>query len=235
MKLISQLSSYIGNRKFNADFGLCQQISPGGFLGIIADGVADNEITKDITQAFCKLLPEELSKAKLSATQLNNAVKIEKYFSIAIENTKRKVFHSLGDEHVRSVKFIFSAVLLSEFYSIIAHIGDCRVYFSSKGAAPQTKDHTLAETIDSEMPNETGLLLTRTMRKTRNTDIEFISREPIKFKEVLILATDGFWKVVGEKQMDKLLNFRGKFDQLNIIEKLDSDDNATLLTIFREQ
>ena len=157
-----------------------------------------------------------------------------------------------GEGRKISIGSTFTGVLLfDEFCCMIMHVGDSRVYKITDSVEKITVDQTLAEreiergsvTRQEAMTQGMQNVLLQCVGGSRNIQpdvmIDYFDSEAI-----YLLCTDGFWRTVKEKDLQKISIYRengqeGLEDYLkDLIEQLKidgEDDNITVVAITNEE
>ncbi len=210
MKLLTATMCKQGGREYNQDFVDLSVTDDGGCL-VVCDGlgsyygseVASRICATDIIQTY----------NKIKTLDPERAVRPE-FCSSYIQTAHNRVV----DEKERNPKIKSScttvACVVTDFkQTVMAHIGDSRVYFFKNGKLHfQTKDHSL-----SQIAVEMGRIPLRDIRShkdqnklTRVLGSDYylppdcdIYNTPLLPGDSFILCTDGFWEYVYEEEMEE--------------------------------
>lgn len=209
MKIIADSICKQGGREYNQDY-LDMRVEEDGACLVVCDGLGSYFGSEVASRLCATRLIEAYCVAKAESPQ--NAVLPE-----ACQNYVLSAHNYVVDEKERNPKIKSScttvASVVTDFKStVMAHIGDTRVYFFKRGKLHfQTKDHSL-----SQMAVEMGQIPLRDIRshKDQNKLTRVLGSDyfippdcdvynyPLEPGDAFILCTDGFWEYVYEEEME---------------------------------
>lgn len=198
MNCIYHTYSHIGTRHNNQDsYTVCS--GRNGFAAAVADGLGGykgGEIAS-------KLFIEEFESAFES-----EGFDLEQTYAEANE-----MILDAQEEYNNSMKTTAAAVWIDKTRTIIANVGDSRVYAFKGGAIVfQSIDHSVAQmcvdsgeiTPDMIRTHEDRCILTRSLGGRSEVPVD-ISRLDNTDYDSLLLCSDGFWEHVYEQEMCETL------------------------------
>ncbi len=191
--------SDVGGRTNNEDAYLSKKIE-NGYLFIVADGLGghdDGEMASySVVNAVKDYLVENSSENIAEAIQYANSAVL-----------------SLQSKHSSKMKTTIALAYVTEEKTIIANVGDSRVYaFKKDRIVHQTVDHSasqLAVSVGEIQPNEIRNhvdrnVLLRALGASDEVKVEITELDNSKF-DALLLCSDGFWEYVLEEEMESEL------------------------------
>ena len=210
MKLLTSSLCKQGGREYNQDF-LDHTEDDNGACLVVCDGLG-SYYGSEVASRICATGIVENFK-QIMQLDPERAVKPE-YVQSYIQAAHNRVV----DEKERNPKIKSScttvACVVSDYkYTVIAHIGDTRVYFFKNFKHRfQTRDHSL-----SQVAVEMGQIPLRDIRshKDQNNLTRVLGSDyyippdcdiydtPLAPGDAFILCTDGFWEYVYEEEMEQ--------------------------------
>ncbi len=126
-------------RKKNEDCFLAEELSPGIYLFIVADGMGGHMAGEVASSLACRVVREEVGK--------NPKEKPLPLLLSAFEKANERVFQEgKKASSTMGMGTTLTVLYLKENKAFIAHVGDSRVYMLKKGKFLKlTKDHSLVE------------------------------------------------------------------------------------------
>lgn len=228
-------------RTINEDRVLVQDNLNGFTLAVVADGMGGHNAGEVASLLAVETIRKELQSVhqgvslddcmmeiKTAVFQANNTI-----FTTA---SIQKHYHGMGTTVV--------AVLVSDEWFIVAHIGDSRAYkWSGEGISQITEDHSLVNellksgqiTKDEARRHPRRNILTRALGTEHNTDVE-IRHMPWKPGDMLLLCSDGLSGFVDSDQMNEILrtdhDVEWKANRLvDMALETGGDDNITVILL----
>lgn len=225
----------IGGRTDNED-AYCNKILDDGYLFAVADGLGGHK-------------GGEIASGTAIRT-------IEKYFT---ETESRNIAESvelannqvlnMQKETATGMKTTISAVFAGENETVIAYVGDSRVYAFKDGKIVfQTKDHSASQLAVSvgeiekdEIRNHPDRnVLTRALGVSDEVKVEVVTLQNSEY-DALLLCTDGFWEYVLEEEMEETLcscqsanNWLYKMRIIQLNKASEDCDNNTAIVVVKQ-
>lgn len=210
MKMLTSTLCKQGGREYNQDY-LDQAVEDDGACLVVCDGLGSYYGSEVASRICATKIIDAYSQVK--GVDKERAVKPD-YCQSYIQSAHNRVV----DEKERNPKIRSScttvACVITDFQNtVIAHIGDTRVYFFKGNKLHfQTKDHSL-----SQISVEMGRIPLRDIRSDKDQnkltrvlgsdyyippDCDIYST-PLEDGDSFILCTDGFWEYVYEEEMEE--------------------------------
>ncbi len=197
------MKSEIGSRKVNED---CIGHAEKGdsFLFVLADGLGGHghgEVASSVAVETClKLFNEGIDKEQL--------------FPECINAVNREILSRLSPGKIVDMKTTICLLHIENSTARFAHVGDSRVYMFSKDTiVTRTLDHSVPQMLVTQ-----GEIKERDIRyhEDRNRLIRVLGMEntprfdmseeyKINPSMSFLLCSDGFWELIEEREMQKLL------------------------------
>lgn len=192
--------SDVGGRSNNEDAYLAKKIS-NGYLFIVADGLGghdDGEMASySAVNSIKEYMANNCSENVVEAVCFANSVVLDKQL-----------------KHSSKMKTTIALAYVTEEKTIIAHVGDSRVYaFKDNRIVHQTVDHSasqLAVSVGEIRPDEIRNhddrnVLLRALGASDNIKVETTEIQNGEY-DALLLCSDGFWEYVLECEMENELS-----------------------------
>ncbi len=163
----------------------------------------------------------------------------------AIEYANARVL-AQQEKTMTKMKTTIAMALIKDEETIIAHVGDSRVYAFRNGKVIfQTKDHSASQmavavgeiTLEEIRNHDDRNILTRVLGATDEIKIDAVSITNDQY-DALLICSDGFWEYVLEDEMEETLS--GSDSAINWLYKMrsiqanrapDNCDNNTAIVI----
>jgi len=221
----------------------CVLVEPGYGVFAVADGMGGRpggaQASRVALRAFMDYLRRVNSAAIRSPMTLCNAV--------AVANSAVRAIVQ-ADPNMRGMGTTLTAAVVTDEGGRIVHVGDSRAYRFSKGRLEQlTQDHTLvSEMLEQDMLAEMTAgassldhVLSRAVGTRPSVEPQVVEFHLGQY-DWLLLATDGFHKVLGSEEMAELIVFSAGDNAQSLCRTLVStavnaqpQDNVTLAVIRR--
>lgn len=210
MKLLTSTLCKQGGREYNQDF-LDHTANSDGACLVVCDGLG-SYYGSEVASRICAMSIIENYKQVMQLDS-ERAVKPEYVQSYIQAAHNRVVDEKERNPKIKSSCTTVACVITDYKYTVIAHIGDTRVYFFKNGKHRfQTKDHSL-----SQIAVEMGQIPLRDIRshKDQNKLTRVLGSDyyippdcdiydtPLAPGDAFILCTDGFWEYVYEEEMEQ--------------------------------
>ncbi len=210
MKLLTSTLCKQGGREYNQDF-LDHTANADGACLVVCDGLG-SYYGSEVASRICAMSIIENYK-QIMQLDGERAVKPEYVQSYIQAAHNRVVDEKERNPKIKSSCTTVACVITDYKYTVIAHIGDTRVYFFKNGKHRfQTKDHSL-----SQIAVEMGQIPLRDIRshKDQNKLTRVLGSDyyippdcdiydtPLAPGDAFILCTDGFWEYVYEEEMEQ--------------------------------
>lgn len=231
MKMKPLYFSSAGPRKINQDFVFFEEIGPGKFLLVIADGVGGNNggetASRIATQSFVLAVKHGMN--------LRQAV-VNAHLDVCNMAANNSSLHGMATT--------FSALIVDNKKIRGVHAGDSRVYLlRSNGLQQLTNDETEVATLlaQGSISKKEALhyprknILTNALGTSRDFHVQEFSIE-IKPADRILLLTDGVYSVVGKRTIRDMSILNTDFSAFissmeQITKKNEPSDNFSLLGI----
>jgi PPM family protein phosphatase len=213
----------------------------GNRLAVVADGMGGHragDVASSMTLTHLKELWEQTSG-------LQTADQAEAWLKTSILHVNKLLFdHSISHEECEGMGTTIEAIISTELFASVAHVGDSRSYIlNDSGFQQLTEDHTLVNELvrtgqiskeDAEHHPRKNVIL-RALGTEQNVNIDI---KTITFEEgdVLLLCSDGLSNKVSEAEMIEILTngeqLERKADTLiSLANEYGGEDNITLAIV----
>lgn len=191
--------SDVGGRANNEDSFLLKKIS-NGYLFIVADGLGGHDDGEMASYSAVNSIKEYLVNNEVGSV------------SEAVCFANSKVVE-MQAKHSSKMKTTVALAYVTDSKTVIAHVGDSRVYaFKNGSIVHQTVDHSasqLAVSVGEIRPedirkHEDRNVLLRALGASDNVKVE-VAEIGINDFDALLLCSDGFWEYVLETEMESEL------------------------------
>lgn len=198
MAPVSNCSFYtdVGGRKNNEDAVLCEPLGNLG-LFIVADGLGGHDDGE-----IASLTAAQALRDFFAASPQGDVVSAVAYANYAVLQ-KQEELHS-------KMKTTLALALVGEEETVVAHVGDSRIYaFLCGKIVFMSRDHSASQlavtvgeiTADEIRQHADRNVLTRALGATENVKPDITVLKSIDF-DALLLCSDGFWEYVLENEME---------------------------------
>lgn len=228
----SAFYSDIGGRENNEDSYLCKKLDEYTVFAV-ADGLGghnDGEVASHIAvKSIEEIMIDNANDDVFEAIEYANAQVIAQQ-----EKTMTKM------------KTTIAIALIKEDRTIVAHVGDTRVYAFNEGKVVfQTKDHSasqmavaVGEITPKEIRNHDDRnMLTRVLGASDEIKVDAVSITNDQY-DALLICSDGFWEYVLEEEMentlknsDSAMNWLYKMRTIQMNRAPDNCDNNTAIVV----
>ncbi len=175
---------------------------------IVCDGLGGHGLGDIASSEVCRVFEEEFFKTKSSDEYLKNA----------FEKSNEHLLNVQEEQNCEDKMKTTCVVLVTDKDTgtvSIAHVGDSRCYvFSHNKVKTRTIDHSIPQllVLTKELkekdirfhPQRNMVLRALGVREGRH-DYEKMPDMPLKKCQAFLICTDGFWELIDEKEMSKLL------------------------------
>lgn len=228
-------------RQHNEDNGGVFLNQAGQRLAIVADGMGGHRAGDIASEMTIQKL-----KGKWEATEkIKTAEQAENWLKANIDHVNKELFeHSKAHSECEGMGTTIVAVIVTELFSTIAHIGDSRCYILNEAGFSQiTEDHSLVNELvrsgqitkeDAENHPRKNVL-TRALGTELSVSIDI---KTIVFEEgdVLLLCSDGLSNKVTETEMIDTLKGQKTLDEkatsfIKLANAHGGEDNITLIIV----
>ena len=242
--------SHIGRRSENQDEirlpAAAEKQSDKGFLFAVADGMGGHQGAGVAGRMACKGLSEYHARL-LRKKDRRNAPVLQRHLTETILRIARLIrLEGRKDPQLEDMGTTLSCLVLTERHSIVAHVGDSRIYRLRGGHLTRlTTDHTFVQDMVFEgevAPEEAGShplrhLLTRavgTMEPLERVDARIDLHHP---QDRYLLCTDGLYNALSDERLAFLLSADGRALQaaVELVEaalRNGARDNITAVVIY---
>lgn len=199
--------SKVGDREINEDY-IDVFSAPAGTVFVLADGLGGHgggEIAS-------KTAGDTIKKVFLNDDEKNTAILLEKAF-ISAHDILKKLQHETQEANFFKTTLIILLVNNNEF--MWGYIGDSRIYhFEQDVLIERSMDHSVTQMLVNSgklkekriRHHEDRNRLTKVLGAEDDNSKPYISvKEPRTRDAVFLLCSDGFWELIDEKKMIKLL------------------------------
>ncbi|OIK13987.1 protein phosphatase [Bacillus sp. MUM 116] len=228
-------------RQNNEDNGGIFQNKDGHFLAIVADGMGGHlagDIASEMTVAHLKDLWDQ-SEGLLTADSA------EEWLKTNINQVNKLLFeHSKNNPECEGMGTTIEAIIVTDRFTTVAHVGDSRSYILNESGFQQlTDDHTLVNELvrsgqiskeDAEHhPRKNVILRALGTEQEIKIDIKTIMFEEGDF---LLLCSDGLSNKVKEQEMVQILQNGDILEKkaetlIKIANDNGGEDNITLIIL----
>jgi PPM family protein phosphatase len=228
-------------RSNNEDNGGTFVNKDGHYLAIVADGMGGHlagEVASGMTITLLKELWEKTEGMK-------TAEEAEKWLKDSILQVNKSLFeHSLLNQECEGMGTTIEAVIATEDFTSIAHVGDSRCYIlNDVGFKQLTDDHTLVNELvrtgqitkeDAEHHPRKNVIL-RALGTEQDVKID---TKTIIFEEgdYLLLCSDGLSNKVSDEEMVNALQSEVSLEEkaaalIDLANQYGGEDNITLIIL----
>jgi PPM family protein phosphatase len=228
-------------RQHNEDSGGIFQNQANQSLAIVADGMGGHR-AGDVAS---EMAVRKLKEFWIDTKKIGTAEQAENWLNVYIDHVNKILFdHSKKNPECEGMGTTIVAVILTDSFLTVAHIGDSRCYLlNSNGFSQITEDHSLVNELvrsgeitleDAENhPRKNVLLRALGTEPSVSMDIRTMMFDEGDF---LLLCSDGLTnKVSKEELIDTLKNERIVDEKATLLINLANDhggeDNITLIII----
>ena len=211
--------SHIGQRRQNQDAVMVMQaLMPSGQEGqlfVVADGMGGHPGGGVASRLACDGLKQHFEKELKNKIQ-NSPKDIARRLSEAILRIDRHIRRQgLQDSSLEDMGTTLSCLMISDTYSIIAHVGDSRVYRLRNGVLScLTVDHTFVQDMIFEGEVDPGRahlhplrhMLTRAVGTGETLPLVDTRTDRLKEMDCFLLCTDGLFNVLTDSSMKDRLS-----------------------------
>jgi protein phosphatase len=211
--------SHIGQRRQNQDAVMVMQTRvPSGQVGrllAVADGMGGHLGGGIASHLACDGLKQYFEK-ELNNKIVNDPKETARRLSEAILRIDRRIRQKgLRDSSLEDMGTTLSCLTIVDTYSIIAHVGDSRIYRLRNGALScLTVDHTFVQDmifegeVDPEKAHLHPLRHMLTRAVGTGESLPFVDTRTDRFKEkdYFLLCTDGLYNTVAASSIKDLLS-----------------------------
>ena len=208
-----------------------------GHLFIVADGMGAHAAGERASQIAADSIPQCYLKktGELPWEAIRNAI-LETHMQIKRQGQQEEAFHEMGTT-------VDALVLLPEG-SVVAHVGDSRVYRLRRGVYEQlTFDHSLLweikrsgrvppDKIPAYIPKN---VITRSLGPTENLVVDVEGPTPIESGDTFLLCSDGLSGQIEDTEMGQLLQLFSPDEAtetlINLANLRGGPDNITVTVV----
>ncbi len=232
-------------RQNNEDNGGVFENKNGQHLAIVADGMGGHragDVASELAVTSLQALWEQ-------AEEIATADQAENWLSTNIVEVNNKIFeHAQANKECDGMGTTIEAVIVTELFTTIAHVGDSRSYIlNSSGFQQLTEDHTLVNELvrtgqiseeDAEHHPRKNVIL-----RALGTELDVkIDLKTIMFEEedYLLLCSDGLSNKVSNDEMKRILKGVESIEEkattlVNLANENGGEDNITLVILEFDQ
>lgn len=205
MEIRSAIFTNQGDREYNEDCAIEITAPDGKCCFVVADGLGGHGRGEDASKSVCNSAKEYFEKN-------SHEISIEALFDICQKNLLQL---QKEENVVDGMKTTMNVTIVDENNVYWGHVGDTRTYYFHKCKMRlRTKDHSvpqmmvnMGEMKETEIrfsPDRNRLL--KVMGITWDKP-QYSLEIPIKVskKQVFLMCSDGFWELIIEKDMERLL------------------------------
>ncbi len=238
--------THIGTRPENQDYLGSSHIDPW-YCFVVTDGCGAYPGSGLAAKYFCEIILDSLP-ALVDSLSHSPKPTIKTLFDTANERMNRLTAMAGYPE----AQTTCAAAWLSEQHTVLAHIGDSRIYRISNEQCWHTKDHSWVQALidNGDIAPEEALnhpdrhILSQTIGNNQPLKPAITVMPPLQVGETLILCTDGFWINCQQSQFFKLAessNIQKLLNQyvLALVKTHRKDalslDNVTVQVVRREE
>jgi serine/threonine protein phosphatase PrpC len=216
----------VGRREENQDSVLAQQLSGGGLLLAVADGMGGHAAG----EVASSLALETLRAAIEAGEGLREAVLL----------ANRRVNEKGQDPDLHGMGTTLTVVLLTNGEFLVANVGDSRCYALDGGGIRQlTEDHSfLAEAVRRGQPRELAMAsqwkdaLIRSIGASDEVEVDLFGPFLAEEDTILLLCSDGLYKALGDGELREIIRSAESVDAaaqalVSAAYEKGSDDNIT--------
>lgn len=213
------LSSHIGQRPYNQDAVRVptapMPLNGKGSLFAVADGMgghpggdlASHLACDGLNNYYDKKIKEKRNQADISRHLAETIIRIDRWIRL----------QGLRDRKLEDMGTTLSCLVITNTHSVIAHVGDSRIYRLRKGhLACLTVDHTFVQDMIFEGEVDPGKahlhplrhMLTRAVGTGEPLALVDSRIDPLKTKDCFLLCTDGLYNVLTDTCILDLLSIQ---------------------------
>ncbi|MGZ4162189.1 MAG: Stp1/IreP family PP2C-type Ser/Thr phosphatase [Neobacillus sp.] len=228
-------------RSNNEDNGGAFLNRDGHLLAIVADGMGGHLAGDVASEMTITLLQERWEQSQGIETADQAEAWLKKHI---LEVNKLLLNHSMSNTECEGMGTTIEAVIATNFFTTIAHVGDSRCYIlNDSGFKQLTEDHTLVNELvrtgqitkeDAEHHPRKNVIL-RALGTEEDVKIDL---KTIMFEEgdFLLLCSDGLSNKVHEKDMIQILQSNDSLEHraaalINLANENGGEDNITLIIL----
>lgn len=232
-------------RDHNEDAGGLFQNESGQLLAVIADGMGGHQAGDVASQLAANLLQDKWKNTHLF-TMPGDA---EQWLENTIEEVNNKIMaHAKENEECRGMGTTVVAVVCTDEFISIAHIGDSRCYIGNESGFKQvTEDHSLVNELvrsgqiskeEAEYhPRKNVLLQALGIESRIHIDIKSLGWEQ---GNALLLCTDGLTNKLTDKELAAYIDEKARLEYttqqlIDLANERGGEDNISLLVIHHSQ
>jgi protein phosphatase len=213
----------------------------GHLLAIVADGMGGHLAGDVASEMTITLLQERWEQSQGIETADQAEAWLKKHI---LEVNKLLLNHSMSNTECEGMGTTIEAVIATNLFTTIAHVGDSRCYIlNDSGFKQLTEDHTLVNELvrtgqitkeDAEHhPRKNVILRALGTEEDIKIDIKTIMFEEGDF---LLLCSDGLSNKVHEKDMVQILQSNDSLEHrasalINLANENGGEDNITLIIL----
>lgn len=215
-------------------------IYPDLSLYIVADGLGGHAGGEVASRIAVEAIKECIASID------NVSFKIRDSVITAINEANLKILSQAGKEkNLRGMGTTVAIVMKGDNTTIVAHVGDSRVYLVRGGVITRiTKDHTIVEeyirlgllTTQDALYHPSKHMLSRAVGTSDDVDVD-ITELQFQAGDTLILCTDGLTNMVSDKEISDVILELSPFPEkitdklIALATKNGGIDNITVITI----
>jgi PPM family protein phosphatase len=213
----------------------------GHLLAIVADGMGGHLAGDVASEMTITLLQERWEQSQGIETADQAEAWLKKHI---LEVNKLLLNHSMSNTECEGMGTTIEAVIATNLFTTIAHVGDSRCYIlNDSGFKQLTEDHTLVNELvrtgqitkeDAEHHPRKNVIL-RALGTEEDVKIDL---KTIMFEEgdFLLLCSDGLSNKVPEKDMIQILQSNDSLEHrasalINLANENGGEDNITLIIL----
>ncbi len=203
----------VGGREVNEDsIGVCE--NNGNNCYVVCDGLGGHGMGDIASSLVVEVFKDQFSKTDEAVNFLGYAFSASQDILMAEQaarNAKRKM------------KTTGVALVTDDRNAYIGHVGDSRLYvFKGNKVKTRTLDHSIPQMLvlsrrlkESEIRNhpDRNIVLKVLGVEWEEPMYELMAPIPLKKCQAFLLCTDGFWELIDEKEMCRLLKKASTVDE----------------------
>ncbi len=208
-----------GNREINEDSVLALENDGHGCF-VVADGLGGH----DLGEVASRLAVETFFDAFSAREEAKEETDMGNFLNETFLNAQERIMQEQQNRHMpEGMKTTCVSLLLSETSAVWGHVGDSRLYaFKKNKVKERTLDHSVPQMLvmagdikEKQIrhhPDRNRLLRVMGIPWERNKQ-EISDVKDICEYQAFLLCTDGFWELIEEKTMCKLLKKSGDVNE----------------------